>query len=500
TVQVIDAGDDTTIIATTTTDSVGDYSFTLDPGLDIFLRVRAEMVEPGPGPSWNFRIVDNTNSDAQYVLDTVDINTGGANQTVDINAATVFDGNDYTTRNGAVFAILDTVYGTVQTILAAEPTIDFVPLDIHWSINNTTVFGDVSLGEIGNSFYRGGNPIDGIYLLGDEDVDTEEYDKHVITHELGHYIEGTLARNDSIGGAHTLADILDIRLAYSEGWANTLSAIATADTVYIDTLSTNQAFAGGFDIEDGTIYNGPNLDPGWFNERSVQEVFYDLYDSTNEGAPGDSLSLGFGPLFSVMRNQQVSTPAFTSIFVLIDGLKDDRPGDAAAIDTMAGIADVNIDPVADAFGTGETDAPNADTNGDSLPVYKSLTVNGAAVNVCSDDLFGGVNKLNSIQFVRVTIATSGFHTFSATATVIPAGETTDPDMWLRRPPSSGIFEVFESQAANSESGLSNNFLPAGDYILEVFDFNNRSSSKLLSPVTGGPTIGRACFDVTVTGP
>ncbi|MDJ0749178.1 MAG: PKD domain-containing protein, partial [Woeseiaceae bacterium] len=39
TVQVIDAGDDTTVIATTTTDSVGDYSFILDPGLDIFLRV-----------------------------------------------------------------------------------------------------------------------------------------------------------------------------------------------------------------------------------------------------------------------------------------------------------------------------------------------------------------------------------------------------------------------------------------------------------------------------
>ena len=138
----------------------------------------------------------------------------------------------------------------------------------------------------------------------------------------------------------------------------------------------------------------------------------------------------------------------------------------------------------------------------TLPVYKTVTVNGGAVNVCSNDSFGGGNKLNTIQFVRLTITTAGMHTFTATATVIPAGETTDPDMWLRRPPSSGIFEVFESQTADSESGVSVNFLPADDYILEVFDFNNRSSVKLTAnpPIFGGPPIGRACFDVTVTRP
>ncbi len=500
TVQAIDATDDTTVIATDTTDSAGDYSFALDPGLDVFLRVRAEMIDTAGAPSWDFTVVDNTNGDALYVLDTVDINTGAADQTVNINAATTFDGNDYTERNGAVFAILDTVHDAFQTILATDPTVDFMPLKVYWSINNTTVSGDIAAGEIGTSFYRGGNPIDGLYLLGDEDIDTEEYDRHVIAHEFGHYVEDTLARSDSIGGAHTLSDRLDKRVAFGEGFANAWASIVTGDTVYIDTLSTNQAFAGGFDVEDGTIYNGPNPAPGWYNERSVQEVIYDLYDSTNEGAPTDSLSLGFGPIYSVLTNQQVSTPAFASIFSFIDALKDDRPGDAAAIDAMTGIAAIDIDPVADEFGTGETNDAGV---ADSLPVYKTLTIDGPAVNVCSNDSFdplGYGNKLNTIQFVRLTIPAAGFHTFSATATVVPAGETTDPDMWLRRPPSSGIFEWFESQDANSESGVSQNFLPAGDYILEVFDFNNRGSRKLVSSIFGGPPIGRACFDVTVTSP
>jgi len=499
TVQVIDAGDDTTVIATDTTDAAGDYSFTLDPNTDIFIRVRAEMINTAGAPSWDFTVVDNTNGDALYVLDTVDINTGAANQTVNINAATTFDGNDYTERNGAIFSILDTTYDAFQTIIATDPTVDFVPLKLHWSVNNTTVSGDIALGEIGTSFYRGGNPIDGLYLLGQEDVDTEEYDKHVIAHEFGHYVEDTLARSDSIGGAHTLSDRLDMRVAFGEGFGNAWSAIATSDPIYIDTLSTNQAFAGGFNVETGTDFGaGPNGFPGWYNERSVQEVFYDLYDSTNES--GDTLSLGFGPIYNVLTGSQVVTPAFTSIFSFIDGLKDANPGDAAAIDAMVGIGAIDMDPVANEFGTGETNDAGV---ADSLPVYKTLTVGGPAVNVCSNDSFdplGHGNKLNIIQFVRVPIITAGQHTFTATATVIPVGQTTDPDMWLRRPPSSGIFEVFESQTADSESGLSTNFLPTGNYILEVFDFNNRGSKKLLSSIFGGPSIGRACFDVTVTGP
>jgi len=410
-----------------------------------------------------------------------------------ILAETAFDGSNYTARNGAPFAVLDAIHDSFQTVLTGDASIDFVPLDTHWSINNLTVFGDETIGEIGTSFYRGGNPIDGIYILGAEDDDTEEYDQHVITHEWGHYFEDAIARSDSIGGPHGSGDRLDLRVAFGEGWGNAWSGMATGDTTYLDSFGMNQGVSGGFDTEDGTLLNGANVAPGWYSERSIQEVLYDLFDSSSDGM--DTLSLGFGPIYDVFTGQQSTTTAFTSIFSFIDALKADRPGDVAAIDAL--LADVSIDSVADEFGTGET---NGAGSADTLPVYKSVTVNGAAVNVCSNSEFGGGNKLNTIQLVRLTITTAGMHTFTATATDIPTGETTDPDMWLRDPPLSGIFEVFESTDADSETGVSQNFLITGDYIIEVFDFNNRGSSKLLSPTLGGPSIGRACFDVTVTRP
>tara|TARA_R110002096_G_scaffold2619_5_gene13565 strand:- start:1471 stop:5682 length:4212 start_codon:yes stop_codon:yes gene_type:complete len=495
TVQLIDATDDVTVLESTTTDTNGDYSMTVDANIDAFLRVPAEMVNAGPAPSWDFRIVDNTTDpDAQYVLDSGDFNTGAANQVVNLLAETAFDGTDYTVRNGAPFAILDAIYDAFQAVLAADPSVDFVPLDTHWSINNVAVSGDPEIGEIGTSFYRGGNPIDGIYLLGSEDGDTEEYDQHVIVHEWGHYFEDTIARSDSIGGAHGGGDILDIRVAFGEGWGNAWSGIAIGDTTYLDSFGTNQGLSGGFDVEDGTLLNGANPAPGWYSERSVQELLYDFVDSNSDGA--DTTSFGFGPIYDVFIDQQSTTTAFTSLFSFVNALKSDRPADAVAIDAL--LVSQSVDSVTDDFGDGQSTNDAGST--DSFPIYATATVNGGAVNVCSEDQFGGMNKLNTIRFVRLNIPIAGTHTFTATATDIPTGETTDPDMWLRQPPSSAIFEVFESTDADSESGVSQNFLQPGDYIIEVFDFNNRASSKLLSPTVGGPSIGRACFDVSVTRP
>lgn len=492
TVQAIDAGDDVTVLGTTTTDSNGDYSLELDPNTNIFVRVRAEMVNPGPSPSWNFRVVDNTSNDAQYVLDTADLNTGATDQTLNILAETTVDGNnDYTSRNGAPFAILDAIHDSFQTVLLADPARDFVALDTHWSVNNVPVAGDESIGEIGTSFYRGGSPIDGIFLLGAENTDTEEYDQHVIIHEWGHYFEDTIARSDSIGGPHGPGDVLDKRVSFGEGFGNAWSAIVTGNTVYLDSQGNDQALSGGFDVEDGTLLNGVNPFAGWFSERSVQEILYDLFDASNEatdslaGPVGDTLSMGFNPLFEVFTDQQLNTTAFTSIFSFIDGLKQDRPADIAAIDIL--LANQGIDSVADEFGTGET---NDAGDPISLPVYKTLTVGGGSTNVCSDDQFGGGNKLNTIQFIRFEITTAGMHTFSATESPATPADT-DPDMWLYQPNLPlPIFEVFDSADIDSEVGVSQNFLPTGFYVLEVFDFNNRI----------GANVGEVCFDVSVTGP
>jgi hypothetical protein len=147
----------------------------------------------------------------------------------------------------------------------------------------------------------------------------------------------------------------------------------------------------------------------------------------------------------------------------------------------------------------------ADVNGDILPVYKQAIVNGAAVNVCSTTAFDPGetgNKLGIIQYVRFTVTAMGTVSYSATATVIPAGETTDPDMWVWQPPSPFFVEILESADADSESTkVIDNVLQPGDYLMEVFEFSNRRGGKIVS---GDPpadaAIGRACFDVTITQP
>src|SRR5690606_27529101 len=111
------------------------------------------------------------------------------------------------------------------------------PLELRWSPKNKTAYGDASLGEIGTTYYGG----DAIYILGDENNDTDEYDRHVILHEWGHYVEMAFSRSDSIGGDHGYSDKLDMRVALSEGFANAFSAMMLDDPSYRDTSGAQQA-------------------------------------------------------------------------------------------------------------------------------------------------------------------------------------------------------------------------------------------------------------------
>ena len=83
------------------------------------------------------------------------------------------------------------------------------------------------------------------------------------------------------------------------------------------------------DVESAEVTN-----PGWFNESSVESILYDLYDATNEA--GDPLTLGFAPIYQVLRNEQRQTPALTTIFSFIDALKANNPNSAGAIDSLVG--------------------------------------------------------------------------------------------------------------------------------------------------------------------
>jgi hypothetical protein len=502
TVEIISG---TSVLATTKADASGAFSVSVAPNTSAFVRVKAELVQAG-APGFDFRVVDNTNANALYALDGPTFNTGTAASTQNVHAASGWGGSSYTSaRSAAPFAILDTIYTAVQAILGADATAAFPPLRVHWSTSNrpvTAANGAVSpaTGEIGTSFFS--PSLGGIFLLGDDDVDTEEYDRHVILHEWGHYFEHEFSRSDNFGGPHTFGDRLDLRVAFSEGLGTGLAGILLADPNYRDTQGQGQMQAGSINIEGSAQPN-----PGWFSEQSILETVYDLVDAAPDGQ--DQVSLNFGAFYDALRNGHVTAVSPASIFTFVNALKTANPGSVASIDAL--VTSQSITAIVDEYGSGETNDANGAFPVDVLPIYTLINVNNpTAVNVCSTDEFtstptGAINKLGSRRYLRFTAASSTTYTFSAEATSIPAGvPEADPDMVLHRagpvPPTfqgEGEGPPTADCAVQDPADCREEFsraLTAGDYVLEVYEWTNTADDDQFPP------IGRTCFAVRVTQP
>jgi hypothetical protein len=471
TVQALN-GNTNAIITSTQTDSFGNYSMTVPNNTDIKVRVIAELVKTGSLPNWQFHVVDNTNSNAQYVMDGNSACTGAGNETRNLTALSGWGGSSYTsTRSAAPFAILDTIYDGIQLVLTADTTANFPALNVYWSSKNTDVSGNAALGQITTSHFDGSN---GIYLLGDQNNDTDEYDPSVIAHEWGHYLEANFSHSDSIGGPHYTGDRLDMRVAFGEGFGNAFSSMVRKDPVYSDSNGNQQAGGFGFNVETESAAN-----PGWYSESSVEKILYDLYDNTNDATDFDTLSLGFTPIWNVLVNEERTEPVFTSIFKFITALKAHDPGDAAAIDAIVNAQNIHV---ADVYGSTET---NNAGNTNILPVFHEITTTTAASNVCVTRDFGrglgssDYNVLGMNQYIRFTPATPGNYQFTV------SGNTSgDPDA------------VFYNDAGANYHGSSTpgvetfteTLSSSREYMLEFYDYNILTNPSAPSP---------ACYTVSV---
>ena len=336
------------------TDASGTYTLKASNGVENYVRVKAQLLDTTAPGTWNFKVVDNTSGGALYVMDTTPF-TAVADVTVnDFIADSGWGGAAYTgPRVAAPFAILDSVYDSFQEVLAIDANALFPALNINWSTLNALVSGDKTIGEIGTSHY---DPATGeIYILGDEDVDTDEYDKSVIIHEWAHYFEDQLSRTDSIGGAHNIGDTLDMRLAFGEGFGNAYSGIVSNDPVYRDSSGAGQSSGFDFDMDLDVCAN-----PGWFSECSVHNLLYDFSVTT--------FSDDFTPLYNVLVNEQKNTNAFTSIFSFVWELKVNNGAEAGAIDTL--VTGQSIDVITDVYG--DSEATNNPGGTDQLPIYEQF--------------------------------------------------------------------------------------------------------------------------------
>jgi hypothetical protein len=497
TVQAI-AATGQTVLATGTTDSSGNYSLSVPSNTSLFIRARAEMIKTDAAPTWNFSVRNNTTAgtnDALYAIDGSPASSGAANSTRDLNAPTGFGTNSYTgERAAAPFAILDTVFRTKELVLTATPNAAFPELRLFWSPNNRPTVGRFCPddGDIGTSSYivfANGElddcnkpNADGIYVLGDfanGSGDTDEFDQSVIAHEFGHYVEDRFGRTDSIGGDHGGSETpLDLRVAFGEGWGNAFSAMSLGNPVYRDSQQGMQTeFFLDLEADD-------DVNEGWFSEISVGEILWDLFDATNEA--GDTVALGFPPLFAVMTGAQVTTDALTSIFTLTNGLRAAQPTQQAGINALLNGEKING---TDDFGTGEMNFGGVGTAQDLLPIYRDIVRNDPPQTVCSRSPFGDAssNKLGNRVFLRFTNDVQRLVTITVNGANSGGGvPATDPDIFVLRRGALAAFGVGNTPGTET---ISQAPLPAGVFIIEVYDFD---IDTVVSPLP-------RCMTVSITG-
>lgn len=262
---------------------------------------------------------------------------------------------------------------------------------MNWSEKNISTWGDVTVGQIGTSHYDGSE----LYILGKASVDSDEFDRHVIVHEWGHYFEAKLSRSDSIGGSHGTGSILDRSVAFGEGWGNALSAMVFDPSyTYLDSMGSRQQTIG----VSMNMENGADTIPGWFSEFSAQQILFDIYDSYADA--NDSVSLGIGPIIDVMTTTQKTTPVQTSIHSFLSGLKTAYPSSATGINAIATAKSIKAD---NAYGTTETN-DNGITG--LLPLYHSISPGSGNVTV---ELAGGdyaYNEAPNNRYFRFTATSS----------------------------------------------------------------------------------------------
>ncbi len=332
------------VIAKTNTTIGGYYAFHAPPNANLKVVVTAQLGAPR---NPEVRVEDRTPSvcvvtdpDCHLYKVKFDVTTTNERVTKDYVASTEWN-NGYGARDGAPFAILDTVYQAKVFVRGVDPNRTYPLLTLDWGptlVQNSdhTPFFDPATKRI--------------TLNGLADVDTDEYDTMVVLHEFGHFVQDTVGRDDGLGGSHALTDHLDPPTAFSEGFATAFAGVvANADRSFAD---TNICDASGCAPASGildTDTSGPQQagvvcfsaidtdesscpDPrlnlkGFDSETGIASLIWNL-------SAGTTTNLGLDSVYTAL-NRTTASPAFASVFTFVQKLKELRPASLADITALA---------------------------------------------------------------------------------------------------------------------------------------------------------------------
>jgi hypothetical protein len=302
-------------VASAITDDRGRYALEVPAGETVRIRAHAEIrmsnaVPDGAPPdrcrgaTWNAVAVDNTQQQAPYVMDGAPTYSAEA-ANADLHAALVYN-NGYRDRTAAPFAVLDELVTEIELICEGDPAVQLPILLVNWSVNNVASGNDPSTGMLGTSYYaRDDMGVSNLYLVGKAEVDTDEYDDHIVAHETGHFFEDRIYRGDNVGGDHAAGDVLDPTVAFGEGFGNSIAAMTFDDPIYVDTSGVMQA--GGFDFDASASPTGN--DRGVYSEASAEYLLWALYENRDATPRSGS----YDRIHEILRSHQRGTDALTTV-------------------------------------------------------------------------------------------------------------------------------------------------------------------------------------------
>lgn len=481
-VEAIDASTQD-VYASTVTDANGKYSVVLPANVSVVIRARAQMSKAA-GNLLDASVLDNTSGNASWsVTGPAFMTTQFGLQPQNLDAGSGWNGAAYVDAQRAAgpFAILDTLCTATQKVAAVDAAAVFPPLTVYWSPNNISAgsgddAAEIALGQIGITHFSGPDTTTGagyrLYVLGKADNDTDEYDRHVIAHEFGHYLQAAFSRDDSIGGDHASGDLLDQRVAFSEGWGDGWSGIALNDPIYTDTLGPAQATGSTFDVSAGAATNA-----GFFSEASVAKFFWDF-----NSAP----SIGFSGLWIAMKSGLTLTPAVSGIHSFSYALNAQVPAASAAIASILSLQAVVLP--SDPYGTGEMffGTPPVQDLAPSYGVYPA--VGQDLPNVCENNTQAPatangreINRAGEFRFLRVAALAAGSHVITVTK-LSSDNPTTAPVVIVY----DKTGDTAESDGKAVDTLALTQTLAGGDYVVALTDFQLK-----------GAAAARSCFNVRI---
>lgn len=348
-IQLVDVQTDALVAETFVTD--GAYQFLINERRLVYLRLIAESENP------TIKVKDNIggNQTYQYETDYFDlVNNPIRNFVINVGFnVSLFYANSHLTGSipgdpdflggsiedsfSAPFGILNNYYAMLtqvhtqmaQTGRISQSALDQKTLNIFWNPNNEASIGSISEGEIGKAHY---NPLyPGIFLKGQVNVDTDEWDYYLQAKLLGYHILNDYSRREFYSMDYDENKILQPGQLFPHVFAQIFSAKYTtqAPNFYRESGGLNgQTLLREIDFNNNLLTNRD-----WYQFEGTRKFLWDLFDGINEGL--DYSSLSDEAMFDVLLDpdfKQDSHPV--NLYKFIHHLKENNPNDRIFIDHL----------------------------------------------------------------------------------------------------------------------------------------------------------------------